>query len=56
VTLSLPSRLGRDGVAAAHLPTLAEDEARALDESAATLRRAVQSIGAGRAEGEDRGA
>ncbi|MDF2772235.1 MAG: hypothetical protein K0S86_1729, partial [Geminicoccaceae bacterium] len=25
-------------------PTLAEDEARALDESAATLRRAVRSI------------
>jgi L-lactate dehydrogenase len=44
VTLSLPSRLGRDGAAAVLMPALAEDEARALDESAATLRRALQSI------------
>lgn len=44
VTLSLPSRLGRDGVAEVLMPALADDEARALDESAATLRRAVQSI------------
>ncbi len=44
VTLSLPSRLGRDGIAKVLTPTLAEDEARALDESAATLRRALQSL------------
>ena len=44
VTLSLPSRLGRDGVTRVLMPTLAEDEARGLDESAATLRRALQSI------------
>ena len=44
VTLSLPSRLGRDGVTRVLMPSLAEDEARALDESAATLRRALQSI------------
>lgn len=44
VTLSLPSRLGRDGVTRVLMPTLADDEARALDESAATLRRALQSI------------
>ncbi len=44
VTLSLPSYVGRDGVARVVMPALAEDEARALDESAATLRRALQSI------------
>jgi L-lactate dehydrogenase len=44
VTLSLPSRLGRGGVVEVLMPALAEDEARALDESAATLRRALQSI------------
>ena len=44
VTLSLPSRLGREGVTRVLMPSLAEDEARALDESAATLRRALQSI------------
>ena len=47
VTLSLPSRLGREGVTAVRMPTLAEDEAQALDESAATLRRAVQSMAPG---------
>ena len=45
LTLSLPSRVGREGVTRVLMPTLAEDEARALDESAATLRRALQSIG-----------
>jgi L-lactate dehydrogenase len=45
VTLSLPSRVGREGVTRVLMPTLADDEARALDESAATLRRALQSIG-----------
>lgn len=44
VTLSLPSRLGREGVTRVLMPTLAEDEARTLDESAAVLRRALQSI------------
>jgi len=44
VTLSLPSRLGRHGVTDVLLPLLAEEEARALDESAATLRRAFLSI------------
>lgn len=44
VTLSLPSRVGREGVTRVLPPTLAEDEARALEESAATLRRALQSI------------
>jgi L-lactate dehydrogenase len=44
VTLSLPARLGREGVKEVRMPKLAEDEARALDESAATLRRAVQSM------------
>ena len=44
VTLSLPSRVGREGVTRVLMPTMAKDEARALDESAATLRRALQSI------------
>jgi L-lactate dehydrogenase len=44
VTLSLPSRLGREGVSKVFMPAMTEDEARALDESAATLRRALQSI------------
>ena len=44
VTLSLPSRVGREGVTRVLMPTLADDEALALDESAATLRRALQSI------------
>ena len=45
VTLSLPSCVGREGVVEVRMPTLAEHEARALDASAATLRRAVQSLG-----------
>lgn len=44
VTLSLPSRLGRDGVTNVLMPALSEGEAHALDESAATLRRALKSI------------
>lgn len=44
VTLSLPSRVGRAGVDQVLMPQLAENEARALEESAATLRRALQSI------------
>jgi L-lactate dehydrogenase len=54
VTLSLPSRLGRDGVAEVLMPTLAEDEARALDQSAATLRRALRSIESGAGRIDDR--
>ena len=56
VTLSLPSRLGRDGAAEVLMPPLADDEARALEESAATLRRALQSIEPGGGEGDDRDA
>ncbi|HEU4698437.1 MAG TPA: hypothetical protein VFS40_04615 [Gemmatimonadales bacterium] len=44
VTLSLPSLLGRDGVAGVLMPPLTADEARALDASAATLRRALESL------------
>jgi L-lactate dehydrogenase len=44
VTLSLPSLLGRNGVKKVLMPPLAEDEARALEESAAVLRRALESM------------
>ena len=44
VTLSLPSRLGRERVTRVLMPTLAEDEARGLEKSAATLRHAFQSV------------
>ena len=44
VTLSLPSRLGREGVTRVLVPVLAADEAQALEKSAAALRRALQSI------------
>jgi L-lactate dehydrogenase len=44
VTLSLPSRVGRTGVTAVLAPVLTPDETRALDESAATLRHALDSI------------
>ena len=44
VTLSLPSRLGRDGVSGIVMPPLADREARELEASAATLRRALESI------------
>jgi L-lactate dehydrogenase len=43
-TLSLPSTFGREGVERVLMPALAEEEIRALDESAATLRRALESI------------
>jgi L-lactate dehydrogenase len=56
VTLSLPARLGRDGLAGVLMPTLADDEARALDASAATLRRAVLAINSVGTEGNARGA
>lgn len=41
VTLSLPSRLGRQGVDRVFAPSLSSDEAQALARSAETLRRAV---------------
>jgi L-lactate dehydrogenase len=44
VTLSLPSRLGREGVTKVFMPVLTEDESRALEQSATTLRRALHSI------------
>ena len=44
VTLSLPSRVGSAGVTKILMPVMDQDEARALDESAAVLRRALQSI------------
>jgi L-lactate dehydrogenase len=56
VTLSLPSRVGKDGVAEVLMPALAEDEARDLDESAATLRRALRSIEPGGGRGGAAGA
>lgn len=44
VTLSLPSVVGRAGVVKVLQPMASESEARALDQSAATLRAALQSI------------
>jgi L-lactate dehydrogenase len=43
-TLSLPSQFGRNGVTRVLIPPLAADEARAVEDSAAALRDAVQSI------------
>jgi L-lactate dehydrogenase len=45
VTLSLPSRLSRKGVTNVFTPSMTEEEERALDESASTLRRALESVG-----------
>ena len=44
VTLSLPSQFGRQGVERVFMPDLAEDEAHALQKSAAALRTALESI------------
>lgn len=44
VTLSAPSRLGREGVASVLMPPLAVDEAQALEKSAAVLRGVLKSI------------
>jgi L-lactate dehydrogenase len=44
VTLSAPSRLGREGVASVLMPPLAVDEAQALEKSAAVLRGVLESI------------
>jgi L-lactate dehydrogenase len=45
VTLSLPSIVTRDGVAEALLPDMSDDEARAFERSAETLRRALANYG-----------
>lgn len=44
VTLSLPSQIGRNGVARVLMPALNEGETRALEKSAAALRAALQSV------------
>jgi L-lactate dehydrogenase len=44
VTLSAPSRLGREGVASVLMPPLAAEEAQALEKSAAVLRGVLKSI------------
>jgi len=44
VTLSVPSQVGRKGAEGVFMPTLASDEAHALEQSAAALRDALQSI------------
>jgi L-lactate dehydrogenase len=41
VALSLPSVVGRQGVVEAFLPEMSDDETRALERSAETLRGAV---------------
>jgi L-lactate dehydrogenase len=41
VTLSLPSVVGRDGVSEVLFPEMSDDESRALDRSAETLRKAL---------------
>ena len=43
VTLSAPSRLGREGVASVLMPPLAADEAQALEKSADVLRGVLKS-------------
>jgi L-lactate dehydrogenase len=47
VTLSLPSVVGRAGVAGILEPAMSEEEKRALERSADALRTALQQIGAG---------
>jgi L-lactate dehydrogenase len=44
VTLSLPSVVGRDGVAEVLDPALTPEEAKALEQSAETLRRAAERV------------
>jgi L-lactate dehydrogenase len=44
VTLSLPSRIGRNGAERVFMPPLAANEAHALDNSATALRDALRSI------------
>jgi L-lactate dehydrogenase len=46
VTLSLPSVVGREGIAAVLQPDLSSEEERALHKSAEKLREALQRVGA----------
>jgi L-lactate dehydrogenase len=52
VTLSLPSVLGRDGVAEILEPEMSKDESQALERSAETLRGAYDRAGLDRASGQ----
>ena len=44
VTLSLPSVVGRDGIAAVLTPQLSAEEAKALDRSADSIRKALERV------------
>jgi L-lactate dehydrogenase len=44
VTLSLPSIVGRDGVAEVLTPQLSDEEANALDRSAESIRKALERV------------
>jgi L-lactate dehydrogenase len=46
VTIALPTVVGRDGAAGELEPSMSEDERRAFESSAATLREAARGIGA----------
>jgi len=45
VTIGLPTVVGRDGAAGELEPAMSEDERRAFDRSAATLREAARRTG-----------
>jgi L-lactate dehydrogenase len=45
VTIALPTVLGRDGAARGFEPSMSEDERRAFERSAATLREAARGVG-----------
>jgi L-lactate dehydrogenase len=44
VTLSLPSIVGREGIVAVLQPHLSDEEAKALDQSAASIRKALERV------------
>ena len=44
VTLSLPSIVGRDGVAEVLTPQLSDEEAKALDQSAESIAKALERV------------
>ena len=46
VTIALPTVVGRDGAMGELRPSIVDDERRAFEHSAATLREAVRAIGA----------
>jgi L-lactate dehydrogenase len=46
VTLTLPARLGRDGISAIIMPTLSSEEDHRLGQSASVLRQALKTINA----------